>query len=41
LTPGTLFEQSKKYRYQAIKQKEQLKLKIQKTRLYDEIRRHK
>jgi len=30
----------KKYRYQAIKQKEQLKLKIQKTRLQYEIRRH-
>jgi len=32
---------SKKYRYQAIKQKEQSKLKIQKTRLQQEIRRHK
>jgi len=32
---------SKKYRYQAIKQKEQSKLKIQKTRLSHEMRRHK
>jgi len=32
---------SKKYRYQTIKQKEQSKLKIQKTRLSHEIRRHK
>jgi len=32
---------SKKYRYQAIKQKEQSKLKIQKTRQSHEIRRHK
>jgi len=31
---------SKKYRYQTIKQKEQSKLKIQKTRLSREIRRH-
>jgi len=29
-----------KYRYQAIKKKEQSKLKIQKTRLSHEIRRH-
>jgi len=32
---------SKKYRYKAIKHKEQSKLKIQKTRLSHEIRRHK
>jgi len=30
-----------KYRYEAIKQKEQSKLKIQTTRLLPEIRRHK
>jgi len=29
------------YRYQAVKQKEQSKLKRQKTRLEHEIRRHK
>jgi len=33
--------QSKKYKYQVIKQKEQSKLKIQKTRLSYETRRHK
>jgi len=33
--------ESKKYRYQAIKQKEQSKLKIQKTKLSHELRRHK
>jgi len=32
---------SKKYRYQAIKQKEQSKFKIQKTRLSHETMRHK
>jgi len=32
---------SKKYRYQAIKQKEQSKLKTQKARHLHEIRRHK
>jgi len=31
--------ESKKYRYQEIKQKEQSKLKIKKTRLSHEIRR--
>jgi len=31
----------KKYRYQAIKQKEQSKLKFQNTRQSHEIRRHK
>jgi len=31
----------KKYRYHAIKQNEQSKLKIQKTRQSHEIRRHK
>jgi len=30
----------KKYRYQAIKQKKQSKVKIQKTRLLQEIRRY-
>jgi len=34
-------KESKKYRNQAIKQKEQLKLKIQKIRLSHEIRKHK
>jgi len=34
-------DETKKYRYQAVKQKEQSKLKIQKTRLQHEIRRHK
>jgi len=32
---------SKKYRYQAIKHKEQSELKIQKTRLSHDIRRHR
>jgi len=32
---------NKKYRYQEMKQKEQSKLKIQKTRLSHKIRRHK
>jgi len=32
---------SKKYRYNAIKRKEQSKVKIQKTRQLQEIKRHK
>jgi len=36
-----LMYKGKKYRYQAIKQKEQYKLKIQKIRQSHEIRRHK